>query len=350
MYKTNKILITIGDVSGIGPEIALKSILKNEILKNESKQKKFLPILIGNIEVLKKTLKICDKKNENNIFKNDILFNELNENHSNIICDKNVINVVNIKFEQNYDFRFGKPDEITGKYSYLYLQKAVEILQNPEFIKNGYKRLITAPISKKHWELANIQYQAHTEALAGLTNTKKFAMIFANSKAIVILATRHIPISTMSKYFTKNALEDAIDIGIDFLKQLKKNNPNIGVCGLNPHAGENGYSGKEEQNIIIPILNLEKYKNIKFTGPVSGDSLFQKMTDKKIDLIISAYHDQGIFPLKAMDYYGCVNISFGLPFIRVSPGHGTAFDIAGKGIANEKSFSEAIKWSLKINL
>src|SRR5574344_1101425 len=231
-----KILITIGDVSGIGPEIVLKSILKNEILKNESKQKLFLPILIGNNEVLKKTLKICDKKNENDIFKNEIFFNELNENHSNIICDKNVINVVNIKFEQNYDFRFGKPDEITGKYSYLYLQKAVEILQNPEFIKNGYKRLITAPISKKHWELAHIQYQAHTEALAGLTNTKKFAMIFANSKAIVILATRHIPISTMSKYFTKNALEDAIDIGIDFLKQLKKNNPNIGVCGLNPNA------------------------------------------------------------------------------------------------------------------
>ncbi|MDR0676438.1 MAG: 4-hydroxythreonine-4-phosphate dehydrogenase PdxA, partial [Elusimicrobiota bacterium] len=340
--------MTIGDIAGIGPELTLKAILKNtKNLKN------YLPILIGNTQVLKKTLKICNIENKNNIF-----FNELDELHTNLNkYDENVINIVNIDFDKKLKikkiFEFGKPDKITGKYSFLYLEKAINILQNPYFTKNGYKRLITAPISKKHWQKANIPYPAHTEALADLTNTKKYAMIFANSKAVVILATRHIAIKDVPKYFTKKSLSDAIDIGIDFLKKITKTKNkvfNIGICGLNPHVGEKGYSGREEIEIISPTLNSEKYKkqNIKFFGPFSGDGLFQKMVEKKLDIIIAAYHDQGIFPLKAMDYYGCVNISFGLPFIRISPGHGTAFDIAGKGIANEKSFLQAISWSLKI--
>lgn len=329
--KLEKILITMGDASGIGPEISIKTVMSEKV------RKKCLPIIIGNFEVLKNSIPVDMLKN----FTWNIVDEKIEK--LNIVDAKNCINLINIDFEKNYKLKIGTPDKTTGKYSFLYLKKAVELINN-----SFAKKIVTAPISKKAWQEAGILYPAHTEALAGLTNTKKYAMIFANKKVKVVLATRHIPVKDIAKNFDKKNLEDAIDIGLKFLDMLDIKKKRIGICSLNPHAGENGYNGDEEIKIIKPVLDYDKYKNINFSGPISGDAIFHKAMIDEIDLVISAYHDQGIFPLKVMDYYGCVNITIGLPFIRVSPGHGTACDIAGKNIANPAAMIEAILWSLKL--
>ena len=269
-----KILITTGDPLGIGPEISVKAAI--------AMQHKCTPILIGS------------RKD----------FGELP-------CE--FIDVCGNSFD--------------------YVKKAVELLQTGE-----YSKLVTAPISKKNWQDLGVPYPAHTEALAALTNTQKYAMIFANSKAKVVLTTRHIAIKDVPQAFNQATLNEAIEVGIDFLNQLGIKNKRIGICSLNPHGDENC-----SVDILIP-----KYKNVEFIGPTSGDALFQKAVLGTLDLIVAAYHDQGIFPLKAMDYYRCVNITIGLPFVRVSPGHGTAFDIAGKNIANPDAMIEAIDWALRL--
>ncbi len=331
-----KILISIGDIAGIGAEIALKAVYK-------LKSKNFIPIFVGNLDIIKLNLKILSLTIPEKYY----VFNILNEELSNIIDDTNVLNIINIDFLEKFDFEFGKPSIFTGKYSYLFFEKAVNILKNKNFRKKGFYSLITSPISKEFWELSKMPYKAHTEALKKMTKSKNVAMIFANSKIIITLATRHISISSIKKVFNTNILQEAIDTSINFLEALGVKNKKIGISGLNPHSGENGHIGTEEKEIIIPTLQLEKYKNITFFGPMSLDALILKALNKNLDIIVAMYHDEGILPLKVMDYFGCTNITFGLPFIRVSPGHGTGFDIAGKGIANEKAFINSIKWCQK---
>ena len=326
------VLITMGDAAGIGPEISVKASLDAAVRES------YLPVIIGDLESLKK-LRITNDGSE-------IHWNVLDEklDGKDIICEKDVINVIDVKFEAGYHPEFGKPDVITGKYSFLYVEKAVKLIQQ-KFA--DCMRLVTAPISKKFWQKAGIEYLAHTEALAAMTGTEKYAMIFANDFFSVVLVTRHVSIKHIPEYFNKKSFEDALDIGIEFLDKLGVKDKKIGVCGLNPHAGEDGQVGHEEIEIIEPVLSYPKYKNINFFGPMTGDAIFEKARLGAVNLVIAAYHDQGIFPLKAMDYYGCVNITVGLPFTRVSPGHGTAFDIAGKNKANAKAMVQAILWSGK---
>ncbi len=332
MKKTEKIIITCGDPAGIGHEIAIKSILDPQI------KQKITPILIGNLEILKSFIpKIYAKKINFNILKPSEKIK--------ISDDKNCLNIINFDFPKNYKFKFGKSDKITGKFAFLYLEKALELIKTGEISK-----LVTAPISKKSWQDAGIKYQAHTEALAELTNTKKYAMIFANSELRVVLATRHVEIKNIINFLDKKTIEDAIDSGLKFLKNLRIRQKSIGICGLNPHAGEEGSVGKEEIEIIQKVLRYKKYEALNFYGPKSSDDVFHRALEKKLDLVVAMYHDQGILPLKITDYFGCVNITIGLPFVRVSPGHGTAFDIAGQNTANPRAMIEAILWALKLNV
>jgi 4-hydroxythreonine-4-phosphate dehydrogenase len=342
-----KILITMGDAAGIGPEISLKSAI------NEKVKKKCIPIIIGNLKALKNNAPSRLIKNLDwNIIKNT-------NKKINIVDSKNTINVINIDFPKNYKLKPGKPDKTTGKYSFLYLKTAVELLNNSIYFKNNSKitskatssffcnKLVTAPISKKYWQKASIFYSGHTEALADMTNTKKYAMVFANKKVNVLLVTRHLQIKDISKHFNKKNLENSIDIAIDFLDALNIKQKRIGICSLNPHSGEDGYNGKEEIEVIKPVLKYKKYKNINFYGPKTCDAVFHKAINKKLDFVLAAYHDQGILPLKLIDFFGCINITMGLPFIRTSPGHGTAFDIAGKQVANPSAMINSVLWTLK---
>jgi len=219
-----------------------------------------------------------------------------------------------------------------------------------DLIKRGKAdALVTAPINKEAAGLAGFKFPGHTEYLAYLTGTKKFAMMLAVDKLRVVLATRHIALKDVAKRLNSRQIYDAIILTSATLKKyFKIKNPKIAVCALNPHAGENGLFSDEEKRIIMPAIRnaARTIKNI--TGPMAADALFYRAYRGEFDAEIAMYHDQGLIPLKMAGRDSAVNITLGLPFIRTSPAHGTAFDIAGKGIADPSSMIEAIKLAMKM--
>ncbi len=206
--------------------------------------------------------------------------------------------------------------------------------------------VVTAPISKASWQHADSTWTGHTEMLAELCKSRK-AMMFAAGPLKVALATIHEGLFGLRHKFTIGTVFEPIDLMNDALKEyfgIKK--PKIAVCGLNPHAGEDGQFGDEERRIISPTILMAQEVGIDCCGPYPADTLFVKAARGQFDGVVAMYHDQGLIPVKLMAFDKAVNVTIGLPIIRTSPCHGTAFDIAGKGIANESSFKEAIKLAI----
>jgi 4-hydroxythreonine-4-phosphate dehydrogenase len=222
------------------------------------------------------------------------------------------------------------------------------ILKGYELIKTGkIKALVTAPVCKSSINLINPSFSGHTELLALLAGVKKFAMMVMGEEIRVTLVTTHIPIKEVALKLKKDEIVDKIKLTFDFLRdKFHIKEPKIGVCALNPHAGEEIF-GNEEKRIIIPAIEEVKKLGVCAQGPYPADTLFTM--DKKFDGIVAMYHDQGLIPLKLKEFGRGVNITLGLPFIRTSPDHGTAFDIAGKGIADPNSMIRAIKLASKLS-
>jgi len=219
--------------------------------------------------------------------------------------------------------------------------------------------LVTGPISKSTLQSEGFPYKGHTDFLADISKSKAVTMVLANDLFKVALATTHCPIQMVSQSLTQEKLLAAIEHSIAFVrKNLKKKRPRIAVLGLNPHAGEDGILGNEEQTVIIPAMkkalenSKKKKENLTLTGPHPADSFFaiEKMNQKKSkghDMIIAQYHDQGLIPVKLTDFSNALNLTLGLPFVRTSVDHGTAFDIAGKNKADPSSMIYAIRKALK---
>ncbi|MDR3124303.1 MAG: 4-hydroxythreonine-4-phosphate dehydrogenase PdxA [Endomicrobium sp.] len=213
-------------------------------------------------------------------------------------------------------------------------------------LNNKAKALVTAPISKESLKLLGITFPGHTELLANLTNSKKVAMLMACNDILGVMVTRHIPISHITKNLkTKNIIQTIL-LSVDFIKRNKKK-IKIALCGLNPHAGDNSILGNEEKKIIMPAYKKLIQLGVNITPPIPADSAWLKTKQGQFDLICTMYHDQLMIPLKCIDASKIVNITAGLPFLRTSPGHGTAFDIAGKNIACPNSMIEAIIYATK---
>ena len=207
--------------------------------------------------------------------------------------------------------------------------------------------MVTAPISKASFELAGINFPGHTELLAERGNAKNYAMTFISNKMNCALVTIHDPINKISKNLKKGKIKSVINtVKQSLINDFKVANPKIAVLGLNPHAGENGRIGDEEIKIIIPALNELGDKNIE--GPFVPDAFFANKLYKKFNIVVGMYHDQVLIPFKMMNFNSGVNYTAGLNFIRTSPDHGTAFDIAGKNIADPSSILEAFKVAEKI--
>jgi len=224
------------------------------------------------------------------------------------------------------------------------IEKAVRILKNK---KAGV--LVTAPVNKEAINKSGIFFQGHTEYLAKEANVKKFAMMLCGGPLKVTTVTRHIPLKKVPLEITQAKIIEAAGLTDLYLKKyfgIKK--PRIGVCGLNPHCGEGGKIGTEEQDIIMPAVKKAKGAIAGIRGPIPGDAIFYMAYCGKLDAVISMYHDQGLGPLKMVAFEKGVNVTLGLPFIRTSPDHGTAYDIAGKGIADPGSMKEAIKLAVKM--
>ncbi|CUS96288.1 4-hydroxythreonine-4-phosphate dehydrogenase PdxA [Candidatus Chrysopegis kryptomonas] len=321
-----KIAVTIGDINGIGPEVALKAVVKKSVLSVCD------PFIIAPFKLV-------------NIY-SPFLGIKLHvmENEDDFERGKNLANIYPMREFKNVKITLGQPSKISGQIAGESIEIAVEMCLNGKA-----SAVCTSPVSKKSLNLAGFNFPGQTEMIAHLSNSKRYLMMFINNKIKLALATIHIPLSKVSKTITHELLAEKIEILIETLKKdFLINSPSIAVLGLNPHAGEDGLIGDEEKKIIKPVIEKFSAKNFKIDGPFSADGFFGEKKFKNYDAILSMYHDQGLIPVKLIDFYNTVNFSAGLNIVRTSPDHGTAYDIAGRLIANEKSMVQAIILSAKI--
>ncbi len=308
--------LTIGDPSGIGPAITLKAL---KILKA-----KIDITVIGNSFVLAKAADKLKIK----------------------LPKVKLIDLDNVKSK---DFAFGRCSAQGGRASLDYLDTALEL-----FKKNKIDCLVTCPISKEAINLARAKFGGHTEYLAKQTGCGNLVMLLLNHKLKFSLVTRHVALKKVSLEFTKSKLEKNILVTIQGLKDLfliKK--PKLVICGVNPHASDNGVIGTEENSLIIPAIKTlrKRIKGVAIAGPLGADTAISSAVKGKFDCVIASYHDQALIPLKLTGFDSGVNLTLGLPFVRTSPLHGTAFDIANKPeLANPGSLISAIKLAIKCTL
>ena len=315
-------VFTCGDINGIGPEIAIKTFSKIFQKKNANQIIFICPKNVFDFYYKLTKSQFQFKVSANNSFSNSLL---------------NLIPLPNVKME------LGNPTKDSGKVSFDSINKAINLIQS-----NKADVLVTAPISKESFKLARINFPGHTELLAKSENSKDFMMIFLSGKIKAGLLTIHSPISKVADLISKEKIVNALNtISITAKNDLGILNPKIAVLGLNPHAGENGLIGKEEKKIIEPAIKSLKGK-INVSGPFVPDAFWGNKLYKKYDLVLGMYHDQILIPFKLLNFNIGVNFTAGLNLIRTSPDHGTAFDIAGKNIANISSTMEAYKYAVKI--
>ena len=216
-------------------------------------------------------------------------------------------------------------------------------------INGDLDALVTAPINKLGFKKIGLDFPGHTELIASLTQTTRFGMMLIGGGLRVILATRHVPLKEVPSLITKEIIEEAVTLTHEGLSWIGSKNRAIGVCGLNPHAGDGGIIGKEEEEIINPMLKELQKKCINVSDAIPSDTIFYKALKGDYDAIVAMYHDQGLAPLKMLGFEKGVNVTLGLPIIRTSPDHGTAFDIAGKGYASPTSMGEAIQLAVDLS-
>jgi 4-hydroxythreonine-4-phosphate dehydrogenase len=322
----NSYAFTCGDINGIGPEIAVKTL--NELLPKENSR--FILII------------------PEDVFED--YYARLNLNFSYKLVRK--VSHINASSEQciilsagKSKMEIGRPTAASGNTSYAAIESSIDLLK-----LQIADAVVTAPISKTALKMAGINFPGHTEIYAGAFGVKNYAMTFLSKKMNCVLATIHEPLKNVPRLLKPNRLINVFDLTYDTLsRDLNISEPAIAVLGLNPHAGENGYIGREETDIILPAMGKSKCKK-SLKGPFSPDAFFANKMYSKFDATIGMYHDQLLIPFKMLNFASGVNYTAGLPIIRTSPDHGVAFDIAGTNTAGINSFKEAFMAAKKINL
>jgi 4-hydroxythreonine-4-phosphate dehydrogenase len=212
----------------------------------------------------------------------------------------------------------------------------------------GVQAIATAPINKEALVLAGLPWRGHTDMLAALTNTRDVAMMFHSEKLMVVLATIHIPLAEVPAALTRESLGTIIRLTAEAMPMFGVARPRIALAGLNPHAGEHGVIGDEEDRVLTPAVQDALGRGVTVSGPWPGDTVFARAVRGEFDVVIACYHDQGLIPVKLIAFGEAVNVTLGLPIIRTSVDHGTAFDIAGRGIANPESLIHAVILAAKL--
>lgn len=240
-----------------------------------------------------------------------------------------------------------------GLLSFRCVERAIADAMRPEGDPRRAQGVVTAPISKEAWALAGKgKYPGHTELLATRSHARRFRMVFDSSVFRVALATAHIPLMELRNVLTIGRVHETIDLANDFCRDLGVERPRIGVCGLNPHAGENGLMGDEDQRLIEPAIKAAQQTGIDATGPYPGDTIFRgarlDRPTRRHDIVVAMYHDQGLIPVKLLAFDNAVNCTQGLPFVRTSPDHGTAFDIAHRYRADSGSMRRAVELAIEL--
>ncbi|MFG0275470.1 MAG: 4-hydroxythreonine-4-phosphate dehydrogenase PdxA [Phycisphaerales bacterium] len=242
-----------------------------------------------------------------------------------------------------------RPTRAGGQASFAWVEHAIEDCKRDARDPLRADAICTAPISKAAWHMAGRgKYPGHTELLATRFNARRHTMMFVGPRLRVALATAHIPLNDIRNALTIGRVFDPIDLGADTCRMLGIDRPRIAVCGLNPHAGEGGLLGDEETRLIEPAIRLAQDAGIDARGPFPADTIFHKALDGKFDLVVAMYHDQGLIPVKLLEWRDSVNVTAGLPVPRTSPDHGTAYDIAGRNKADASSMKAALELAVKM--
>ncbi|MGM0240136.1 4-hydroxythreonine-4-phosphate dehydrogenase PdxA [Enterococcus sp. AZ103] len=317
--------ITIGDPAGVGPEISVKALIANETNLMNS-------IIFGSEEIIAYYMKKLSVDKELNIIHDVTDFKD------------GAINLFNVVDLTLADTPIGEVNPTSGDAAYQYLETAIKLS-----LAGKIGPVVTAPLNKEALHLGGHNFDGHTEIFAHLTHTEKYTMMLWSNLLSVVHVSTHVPLSKACKLVKKDRVEECIDLASDALQKLGISEPRIAVAGLNPHSGEAGLFGHEEIDEIEPAICAKQSEGINVTGPVPPDTVFLKATKGEYDIVVAMYHDQGHIPMKLLAFDEGVNVTLGLPIIRASVDHGTAFDIAGKGIANESSMLEAIKLATRFS-
>lgn len=327
-----RIGITIGDPAGIGPEVSLKAVVEAEVLAA------CIPVLIGDARYLIHWARVF------NLAGNFEVINAGDPWPVNLdrLASPVIYNLSNIS--DSSPIVMGQEQADCGRAAAEYIEAAVALCQ-----AGHLDAITTAPINKKSLHLGGYHFPGHTEFLAHLTQTEEFAMTFFSPALRVSLLTTHVPLAEVSSYVKKSALEKLIRLVDRELRLYGFDRPRIAVAALNPHGGEGTLFGFEEAQEMIPAIESCRRENdIEVSGPHSGDTVFVRASRGEFDIVLSCYHDQGLIPIKCFSFGEAVNVTLGLPFIRTSVDHGTAFDIAGQGKAEHSSMVVAIKLAVEL--
>ena len=318
----------MGDPAGIGPEVIAKA-LSGTHLRNVCRS-----IVIGSLPVMERTIKTLKLK----------LTVLPVHGHETMAPRRGTVAVLDPLETPLRAFKPGIAAAETGAASVAFIKKAAELAQI-----GCIQGVVTAPINKEAINMAGCRYPGHTELLADLTHANESGMMIVGGPLRIMFVTTHVAIKDLSSLLTQAKIEQAIrlaQLALTTLFGIRR--PKIGVAALNPHAGEHGLFGDEEARVILPAARATQKQGILASDPLPADTLFGKAAKGQYDGVVALYHDQGLIPLKLVAFGTCVNLTVGLPIIRTSVDHGTAFDIVGKGIADPGSLLEAIKLAARI--
>ena len=307
--RERKIAVTLGDPSGIGPEVVIKALARHPPLAQSA-------IVIGNRRSLIEQIRDMG-------------------------LDRNVVDSVDFRDIEGGEIEVGRTQKEAGRIAIESIQLGVDLINRGEA-----HALCTAPINKEAIALAGSRDIDHTSMLSRLTHSSRVSTVFETRKLRVLFASKHISLKEAISSISVKSLQEAIENGAFALKSLGISGGRIAVAALNPHAGENGLLGREELDIIAPAIQMSK-KSIDVYGPFPADSIFHRAAEGEFDLVISLYHDQGHIASKMLDFQRTVSMNIGLPFLRASVDHGTAFDIAGQNRASPLSMISALKATFK---
>ena len=324
--------ITMGDPAGVGPEIAAKAMAESEV------REKARALVIGDARVVASAARVANVNQEVRAI--------ARVGEATFAPDR--IEVLDLANADPASFALGRVSAVCGRAAYEYIERGVRLAQ-----EGAIAGIVTAPVNKEALAAAGVRHSGHTEILAELTGTKAYAMLLMGKELRVIHVTTHVALRRVPDLVTRERVARTIRLGDGAMRDLGIARPRIAVCGLNPHAGENGLFGDEEQVAIGPAIADARAEGIDATGPYPADTLMSRAAGGEFDCVVAMFHDQGHTPVKALGFrydeakkawtgLSGVNVTVGLPILRVSVDHGTAFDRAGTGTANPESMVEAI--------
>ena len=325
--------ITMGEPAGIGPEVVVKALADPAVRRLA----RF--VVFGMNELMAYAADLAEI---------DPFWHRLQ--HDSPRAEHELVHDVVVLDYDEYSMlgqSVARPSKQGGQASLRFLDDAIAATRRP-LDDGGIQGIVTAPIAKESWSLAGCRFPGHTEFLQHRTKAKRVAMMFHGHEPDgqpinTVLATIHVPLMDVRNLLTIGCVFDPIDLAADALRKMGVASPRVAVCGLNPHASENGRFGDEEQRVIKPAMDMARRAGIDVHGPFPADTLFTPANRAKYDLFVAMYHDQGLIPVKMLAFDNAVNVTLGLPTIRTSVDHGTAFDLVGKNQADPGSMKSAIR-------